>query len=126
MRQKNSYWQKADQLVGGLYPVEYRRWISFRVASGFVLFLFAFNVAFKLLAPLPHSLFTLYAGVEQRLRSPLLLGPYNLALAAGAYIVFRSRPHEEHSYLRVLLYVLVLAGIAGEVLLLFIPWRAAQ
>lgn len=125
MKRKDSYWQKADRFVGGLYPVEYRNWISFRIASGLVLFLFVFNAALKLLTPLPHSLLTHYTGVEQTLRNPFFLSPYNLALATGLYVVFRSQTDEEHTYLRVLLYILVLAGIAGEVLL-FIPWRAAQ
>jgi hypothetical protein len=112
-----------DAFAAPFFPVKIRAYLTLKSMTVVVILLFACDVLFKLfvtMGPLPRPMIL----IEDVVRSPLFLVPYNVGMLVLMYLVIMAKPRSEHSYLRALCYGVMLAALLGECIVLFVPWRS--
>ena len=86
----------------------------------FVVFLLAGIAKFVL----PHApLMQVQIRIERTIRSPLFFIPYDLGSLLVISFVIAFKPRAEYLYLRAILYGMLLAGLLGGFIVLFLPWK---
>jgi hypothetical protein len=116
-------WIWLDRILGKFFPVHIRRWLTMPMMAAFVAALFSFDLALRLLMPIDPQAAARFASVERLVRSPWFLAPYSVGATLLLVFVAYVKPRIEYSYLRSLLFGLGLACLAGESLVLVVPWR---
>jgi peptidoglycan biosynthesis protein MviN/MurJ (putative lipid II flippase) len=99
-----------------LFPDKTRKYSTFRTMTIFVAVLFVWSVVFGVLFRISTgALHARHRYGYQLLHSPLSLVIYNITLAIGFWAIYASRERREHYLVRVVLYGMLLGGVAGEV-----------
>lgn len=101
------------------FPQNVRRLLTFRLMTLFVILLGVFNVVLPLFLPqIPRS--TIEPAFWQHLpRSPSFWIAYNIGVLAGFWVIYTTRTRPAYYRLRVIVYGLLLGGVAGEMLRIF-------
>ena len=108
-------WARLDAIAGPFFPVQIRRFVTIRWMTAFVLFLFVVVLFEKLLILMPAP----PGFVIRWLRSPLFLVPYDAVALPLMWLVIAAKPPSQYLYLRALIYGILLAGLLGQVMILF-------
>ena len=101
-----------------LFPERFRRYLTFRVATVFVVILVGVSFALSRLdesAPPPEITLRINR-ILSVVHSPAFLFLYNICLAIGFCSVFATRTKEKYYWLRVVFYGMLLGGLLGEIL----------
>ena len=113
-RQNDRLWMRLDAIVGSLYPVPVRRFLTIRWMTVFVFLLFGVVLLEKLLIPIPEP----PAFVLHWLRSPYFLVPSGAVVLPLMWFVIGAKPPRQYLYLRALIYGMLLAGLLGNFMVL--------
>jgi hypothetical protein len=108
-------WARMDALAGRFYPEQIRRFLTVRWMTVFVFLLCGVALLEQLLIPMPAP----PGFVLHWLRSPLFLVPYDAVVLPLIWFVIAARPPEQYLYVRALIYGMLLAGILGQLMVLF-------
>ena len=119
----NRLLEKLDQL---LFPEKYRRYVTFRVATVFVAAVAIGSSILDLMngrTALLHDASGQAHGYPKVVHSPGFIALHVLVLALGFWLLYRTREKKEYYRFRVLLYGMLLGGMAAEILNYLLPPR---
>jgi hypothetical protein len=109
--------EKIDRL---LFPEKLRRFITFRVATLFVVVVVVGSSASGILRG-PGLPLDAAEQIHKLAHSPGLLTLHALVLVVGSWLIYWTREKEQYYRLRVLFYGMLLGGLAAEILDLLVP-----
>jgi hypothetical protein len=106
-----------------LFPQAVRRFLTFQWITVFVLVIGIPVLIFRLTARLPADAVARLQQQEHFVKSPLFLICYNSLLMGALLLVFVTRAKAQYYWLRVAGFGMILGGVMGQMLIIFVPWR---
>jgi hypothetical protein len=106
-----------------LFPQAVRPFLTFQWMTVYAFILGIPALIVRLAVKLPADEVVRLQQGEHFVKSPLFLIGYNVLLAGALLLVFLTRAKAQYYWIRVVGFGMILGGIMGQLLIIFVPWR---
>lgn len=105
------------------FPARLEPFLRFKWMAAFVVAIGVVDLVFKLVIKLPPDMLIQIQRQESLVRAPAFLICYNVIMVLGFWIIYQTRRKPRYYAVRVVAFGVVLAGLLGQMLILFVPWH---
>lgn len=106
-----------------LFPQTIRPFLTFQWITVFAVVMGIPALILRLTVRLPADTVARLQQQEHFVKSPLFLICYNMLLIGALLLVFFTRAKAQYYWLRVVGFGMILGGVIGQLLIIFVPWR---
>jgi hypothetical protein len=110
-----------EKISGALLPAKFRRYLTFRWMTLFVLLLLTWNAIFKSFVRVTPDVIARFQ--SSPLTRPAVFIPYNLAVLIGFLWIYATRRNQKYYLARVILYGMLLGAVCGQLVGWLVPFR---
>ena len=105
------------------FPQSLRRLLTFQWITVFTIIIGIPALLLRLTVRLPVDTVARLQQQEHFVKSPLFLICYNILLIGELLLVLVTRARTQYYWLRVVGFGMILGGVMGQLLVIFVPWR---